>query len=85
MTEPSWPTGLPQNFAGLEPEFSSLERSQVVVLPVPYDFSTTYQGGTRWGPRAILEASRNMEVWDEEIGPTYRAGIHTLPELSPTA
>ncbi len=55
------------------------------VLPVPYDFSTTYQGGTRWGPRAILSASQNMELWDDELGATYRAGIHTLPEVEPTA
>lgn len=77
--------GLPFNFAGLEPEFSSFEASRVAVLPVPYDFSTSYQGGTRWGPHAILAASRNMEVWDDELGATYRAGIHTLPELEATA
>jgi len=82
-TSPPW--GLPFNFAGLDPEFSSFETSRVAVLPVPYDFSTSYQGGTRWGPSAILAASRNMEVWDDELGPTYRAGIHTLPELEPTA
>jgi agmatinase len=80
---PAW--GLPFNFAGLEPEFSTLESSRVAVLPVPYDFSTSYQGGTRWGPPAILAASRNMEVWDDELGATYRAGIHTLPELETTA
>jgi agmatinase len=57
----------------------------VVVLPVPYDFSTSYQGGTRWGPSAILAASQNMELWDDELGATYRAGIHTLPALEPTA
>ena len=81
--QPSW--GLPFNFAGLAPEFSALESSRVAVLPVPYDFSTSYQGGTRWGPQAILAASRNMEVWDDELGATYRAGIHTLPELETTA
>src|SRR5206468_1305190 len=54
-------------------------------LPVPYGVPTSYQGGTRSGPRAILEASRNMELWDEELGATYRAGIHTLPGLEPTA
>ena len=80
---PIW--GLPFNFAGLAPEFSALESSRVAVLPVPYDFSTSYQGGTRWGPQAILAASRNMEVWDDELGATYRAGIHTLPELETTA
>jgi agmatinase len=79
------PWGLPHNFGGLEPESSSFETSRVVVLPVPYDFSTSYQGGTRWGPQAIVAASRNMEVWDDELGDIYRAGIHTLPELEPTA
>ncbi len=85
MKAPDWPTGLPLNFGGLDEEFSALERARVVVLPVPYDFSTTYQGGARWGPRAILSASQNMELWDDEIGATCRAGIHTLPELEPTA
>lgn len=85
MSKPDWPMALPQNFGGLEDEFAALERARAVVLPVPYDFSTTYQGGTRWGPRAILSASQNMELWDEELGPTYRSGIHTLPEMEPTA
>ena len=80
---PTW--GLPYNFAGLEPKWSELETSRVAVLPVPYDFSTSYQGGTRWGPQGILAASRNMEVWDDELGATYQAGIHTLPELESTA
>jgi agmatinase len=85
VDQPHWPTGLPLNFGGLDEESSALERSRAVVLPVPYDFSTTYQGGTRWGPRAILSASQNMELWDDELGATYRAGIHTLPEVEPTA
>lgn len=82
---PDWPTGLPENFGGLEPELAALERARAVILPAPYDFSTTYQSGTRWGPRAILAASRNMELWDDEIGAVHRAGIHTLDELEPTA
>jgi agmatinase len=85
VTRPDWPTGLPHNFGGLEPDYAALEPARIVVLPVPYDFSTSYQGGTRSGPRAILEASRNMELWDEELGATYRSGIHTVDELEPTA
>jgi agmatinase len=85
MTQPDWPVGLPSNFGGLSEEHSSLERAAAVILPAPYDFSTTYQGGTRWGPKAILSASQNMELWDEELGATYQRGIHTLPELEPTA
>jgi len=85
MTEHGWPTGLPHNFGGLEGEFAALTTARAVVLPVPYDATTTYQGGTRLGPAAILAASRNMELWDEEVGAVYRRGIHTLPELEPEA
>jgi len=85
MKRPSWPTGPPDNFGGLDDEFASLENARAVVMPVPYDFTTSYQGGARLGPRAILAASRNMELWDEEGGPVYRWGIHTLAELEPTA
>jgi agmatinase len=85
MTQPDWPQGLPTNFGGLDEEFSALAGARIAVLPVPYDFSTSYQSGTRAGPRAMIEASRNMEVWDDELGAIYRAGIHTLPELEPTA
>lgn len=86
MTRPiDWPAGLPLNFGGIEGEAATLERAKAVVLPVPYDFSVTYQSGTRWGPQAILSASRNMELWDDELGPTWTHGIHTAPELEPTA
>src|SRR4029077_9746136 len=85
MTAPDWPTGLPHNFGGLDEAFGALARARALVLPVPYDFTTTYQGGTRSGPRAILAASQNMELWDEEVGAVYRSGIHTLPELEPAA
>jgi agmatinase len=85
MRTPDWPTGLPDNFGGLEAPHAALEGARAVVLPVPYDFTTSYQGGARLGPRAILSASRNMELWDDELGAIYRLGIHTLPELEPTA
>ena len=85
MNAPDWPTALPPNFGGLDEEFSALVGARAVVLPAPYDFTTTYQGGTRQGPDAIIAASRNMELWDEEVGAIYRSGIHTLPALEPAA
>lgn len=85
MKTPDWPMGLPPNFGGLDAPFSDLDTAAAVILPVPYDFTVSYQPGTRWGPRAIIAASQNMEVWDDELGPTYRKGIHTLPDLEPTA
>jgi len=85
MSLPRWTTGAVHNFGGLSAPHDALESARAVVLPVPYDFTTTYQGGARLGPRAILTASENMELYDDEAGATYRAGIYTLPELEPTA
>ncbi len=72
------------NFASLEEADSSFERSRAVVLPVPYDSTVTARAGTRDGPRAIIEASADMELYDVGLGiEPYRHGIHTLPELAP--
>ncbi|HRT27047.1 MAG TPA: arginase family protein, partial [Syntrophales bacterium] len=66
------------NFGGIEARYAAFESAAFVVVPVPYDLTTTYQSGSRRGPQAILEASGNMELYDEELGgETYRAGIHT--------
>lgn len=74
----------PSNFLALPPECSGFEEARVTVLPVPYDSTTSYQAGARNGPRAIVEASRHLELYDEETGrEPYRVGIHTLPELEP--
>jgi agmatinase len=74
------------NFGGIDPEYVALEKAAFVVVPVPYDLTTTYQGGARKGPTAILEASCNMELYDEELdAETYRVGIHTLPPLEAVA
>jgi len=74
----------PANFAALEEEYSSFERSRVVVLPVPYDSTVTARAGARDGPAAIIDASADMELYDAGLGyEPYRHGIHTLPELAP--
>jgi len=63
-----------------------IERAAVVVLPVPYDLTTTYQPGARFGPRALLTASLNVELFDEELRwDPSRVGIHTLEPLEPLA
>ncbi|MGB3219368.1 MAG: arginase family protein, partial [Anaerolineae bacterium] len=54
----------PDNFLGLAEEFSAYERSRVVVLPIPYEATVSYSGGTRNGPRAILQASTQVELLD---------------------
>lgn len=69
------------NFGGVYPE-CSLRDATFVVVPVPYDLTSTYQPGSRRGPAAILEASSNMELYDEELDKeTYQAGIHTTAPI----
>ena len=71
------------NYAGLEEEHASLEKARVVILPVPYDRTASYMKGTAGGPEAIIEASRFMELYDEEIDrDPYTIGIHTAPPVS---
>lgn len=62
----------------------SLEEADVCVLPIPYEATTSYGGGVRFGPQAILEASDYMEYWDEELGRDISEGskIFTFSPLS---
>lgn len=72
------------NFLGLPEASNAADRSGVVVLPVPYELSTSYRSGTRYGPTAILDASRQIELYDREFDdePALRWGVHTLPPLA---
>lgn len=65
------------NFGDLPDEYSS-DNSRIVILPVPYDGTSTWIKGADKGPNAILEASANMEVYDIETeSEIYRLGIMT--------
>ncbi len=66
------------NFHNLGPEWSSFDKAAYVILPVPYEWTTSYMKGTEFGPQAIIEASEQLESFDDELGiEPYRAGIHT--------
>ena len=73
----------PQNFGGLPEEFSAYETARAVIFPVPLERTATYERGTRNGPGAILEASRHMELYDEELelDPSREIGIATWPPI----
>jgi agmatinase len=77
---------LPFTYGGLLPEESAFARAQVVILPIPYEQTTTYGTGTKEGPQALIAASRHMELYDEELDyEVYQVGIHTLRELETLA
>jgi agmatinase len=76
----------PTSFVSPPPEYATYERARVVVLPVPYDSTTTARAGARDGPGAIIAASEDMELYDVGLGyEPYRWGISTLPELAPAS
>lgn len=50
----------------------------LVLVPVPFEATTSYGGGTSRGPEAILGASRQVDLFDVETGRPYEAGIHLV-------
>ena len=76
------PWELPHTFLGLDEEATDFGKCRAVILPVPYETTTSYGGGARSGPGAIIEASRYIELYDQELGTDpSTVGIHTLPAL----
>ncbi len=74
------------NFLGLSAAESDYERARFAILPIPYDVTTTFLSGTRNGPRAILNASRQVELFDEELGAEFHGvGIATLSPVESDA
>lgn len=75
---------VPRNFLALPEEQSALAHSRVVLLPVPYDSTTSFRTGARYGPEAIIQASAGLEDYDWELDrDVAEVGIHTTPALEP--
>ena len=73
---------LPFTFGALEQDAASFDRARAVVLPVPFERTTSYVPGTKNGPREIIAASGQVELYDEELGREMcDIGIHTLPAM----
>ncbi|MGD2033549.1 MAG: agmatinase [Bacteroidales bacterium] len=70
------------HYGGLEKKYTLYDHSAIVILPVPYDGTSTWIKGADKGPEAILEASANMELFDIDTGfEVYRKGIHTAQAI----
>ncbi len=73
----------PHNFGGLPVKYSNYKSSKVVILPVPFDKTSSWIKGSAKGPGAIIEASRNMELYDIETNSeVYKKGIHISKEIT---
>lgn len=71
---------MPARFGALPDALADWEAAQAVVLPAGYEATTAYGAGTRDGPEAILRASRNLELYDDELErEPCRVGIATAP------
>jgi agmatinase len=70
------------HFGEIPEEFCNEERAKIVVLPIPFDGTSTWVKGSDKGPEALLEASANMELYDIETDTeVYRHGIFTAPAI----
>jgi agmatinase len=64
-------------YAGIPENYAKLETAKVVLIPVPYDGTSTWQKGAHKGPEAFLEASENMELYDIETdNEVYKEGVY---------
>jgi agmatinase len=64
--------------SGIYGLWSRPAEARVVVVPVPFEATTSYRSGTSGGPAAVLEASRQVDLFDSETGRPYEAGIAML-------
>lgn len=75
-----------RTFAGIPDKYAKLDQSKIVLIPVPYDGTSTWQKGADKGPDAFLEASENMELYDIETDTeVYKQGIYLANPLEAMA
>ncbi len=74
-----------KQFIGSEAQ-TRYEEAKVVILPIPYEKTTTYRQGCQKGPEAIIEASDQLEAYDEELGivTCLSTGIYTTSAIADT-
>ena len=72
-----------KTYAGIPQELSKLENAKIVLIPVPYDGTSTWQKGADKGPEAFLNASENMELYDIQTETeVYKKGIHLTDAIT---
>ena len=75
-----------KNYAGIPDKYARIDDAKVVLIPVPYDGTSTWQKGADKGPDAFLAASENMELFDIETrSEVYKKGIYLAPPVTENA
>ena len=75
-----------KNYAGIPDKYARIDEAKVVLIPVPYDGTSTWQKGADKGPDAFLEASENMELYDIETrSEVYKKGVYLAPAVTEDA
>ncbi len=71
-----------RNYAGIPDEYAKSDVAEIVLIPVNYDGTSTWQKGADKGPDAFLHASENMELYDIETdSEVYKKGIYLTEAL----
>jgi len=69
-------------FGAPDAPFCNLATARVTIIPAPLEYSVCYMKGTEHGPQAILDASSQMELYDEELDCCpIEVGVYTRPAL----
>lgn len=72
-----------KTYAGIPEKHAKLETAKIVLIPVPYDGTSTWQKGADKGPEAFLDASENMELYDIETNSeVYKEGIYLAEAIT---
>ncbi|WP_238784092.1 agmatinase [Blattabacterium cuenoti] len=71
-----------KTFAGIAKKYATFDKSQTVLIPVPYDYTQTWKKGSKKGPNAFLAAAEHMELYDIETNSeVYKKGIFLVPSI----
>ncbi len=72
-----------KNYAGIPDKYARLDNSKIVLIPVPYDGTSSWVKGADKGPEAFLHASENMELYDIETqSEVYKQGVHLTAPIT---
>lgn len=72
-----------ETYAGIDEKYAGSNKSKIVLVPVPYDGTSTWGKGSDKGPEAFLQASENMELYDIETDTeVYKQGIYLADAIT---